>query len=82
MRIIRSYQGSGLKAQFHCFAGSVQDAKELIEMHHYLSFTGNITFKKADTLREVVRNIQVDNLFTLNPIPAFMTPEFRIAGKK
>ncbi len=73
MRIIRSYKDSGLKCQFHCFAGTIQDAKELIEMRHYLSFTGNITFKKADTLREIVKSIQADNLLLESDSP-FMTP--------
>ena len=73
MRIIRSYQGSGLKAQFHCFAGSAIDARELVEMHHYISFTGNITFKKADTLRKILSSIQIDNLLLETDSP-FMTP--------
>jgi TatD DNase family protein len=73
MRIIRSYQGSGLRAQFHCFAGSGTDARELIEMHHFISFTGNITFKKADTLRKILSSIQIDNLLLETDSP-FMTP--------
>ncbi len=44
--IIHSYNGSGLKAQFHCFNGSLDDSRELIKKHHLISFTGNITFKK------------------------------------
>lgn len=73
MEIIRSYQGSGLRAQFHCFAGSINDARELVEMHHYISFTGNITFKKADTLRKILSSIQIDNLLLETDSP-FMTP--------
>jgi TatD DNase family protein len=73
MRIIRSYQGSGIKAQFHCFAGNADDARELVELHHYISFTGNITFKKADTLRNILSSIQIDNLLLETDSP-FMTP--------
>jgi TatD DNase family protein len=72
-RIIRKYRGSGLRAQFHCFAGSIADARELIEMHHFISFTGNITFKKADTLIKILRSIQIDNLLLETDSP-FMTP--------
>lgn len=73
MRIIRDYKNSNLKAQFHCFAGSAEDAKELIEMGHYISFTGNITFKKADNLREVLKSVKLDNLLLETDSP-FMTP--------
>ncbi|MFI5236668.1 MAG: TatD family hydrolase [Ignavibacteriales bacterium] len=74
MNIIRSYSGSGLKAQFHCFNGSLEDAKELIGMNYMLSFTGNITFKKADSLRSIVQNIPTENLLLETDSP-FMTPD-------
>jgi TatD DNase family protein len=73
MKVIRSYQGSGLRAQFHCFAGTMIEARELVEMHHYISFTGNITFKKADTLRNILSGVQIDNLLLETDSP-FMTP--------
>ncbi|MCL4548734.1 MAG: TatD family hydrolase, partial [Bacteroidetes bacterium] len=38
MSLARKYKDSGLRAQFHCFAGSIHDARELIEMHHFISF--------------------------------------------
>lgn len=73
MNIIRSYKGSGLRGQFHCFNGSIEDAKELIELGHLISFTGNITFKKADTLRETLKSIPAEYLLTETDSP-FMTP--------
>lgn len=73
MNIIRSFKGSNLKAQFHCFAGSLEDARELIELHHYISFTGNITFKKMDSLRNILSRISVENLLLETDSP-FMTP--------
>ena len=73
MRIIREFKDTGLRAQFHCFAGSSKDARELIMMGHVISFPGNITFKKADTLREIVRSIQIDNLMLETDSP-FLTP--------
>lgn len=73
MAFARRYKGTGLKAQYHCFAGSVEDARELVEMHHYISFPGNITFKKADSLRKVLSRIAVENLLLETDSP-FMTP--------
>jgi TatD DNase family protein len=73
MEIIRSYKGAGLRAQFHCFAGSVENARELVELHHYISFPGNITFKKMDSLRNVLSRIAIENLLLETDSP-FMTP--------
>lgn len=73
MEIIRSYCGAGLKAQFHCFNGSLEDAIELVGMNYMISFTGNITFKKADNLRKILKNIPLENLMIETDSP-FMTP--------
>jgi len=73
MAIIRKHKNDGLRAQFHCFAGSVEDARELVEMHHYISFPGNVTFKKMDSIRNVVSRIAVENLLLETDCP-FMTP--------
>lgn len=73
MNILRSYKDTSLRAQMHCYAGSVQDARELVSMHHFLSFTGNITFSKADNLREILKHVQVENLLLETDSP-FMTP--------
>lgn len=73
MNIARKYKDSGLRAQYHCFAGSIEDARVLIEMHHFISFPGNITFKKADNLRKVLSRIAVENLLLETDSP-FMTP--------
>jgi TatD DNase family protein len=73
MEIIRSYCGSGLKAQFHCFNGSLEDAMELVGMNYMISFTGNITFKKADNLRDILQHIPLENILLETDSP-FMTP--------
>lgn len=72
MEMMRKYNGK-VKGQFHCFAGTLQDARELIEMHHYISFTGNITFTKADNLRKVLSRVDTENLLLETDSP-FMAP--------
>ena len=74
MKIITSYCGNDLRAQFHCFNSSLEDALEYIKMNHIISFTGNITFKKSDELRELVAGISLDNILLETDSP-FMTPE-------
>lgn len=73
MKIIEEYAPKGLKAQFHCFAGDIKMAKRLIELGQFISFTGNITYKKADDLREVVKYVQLENMLLETDSP-FMSP--------
>jgi len=73
MAYARKYKESSLRAQYHCFAGTIENARELIEMRHFISFPGNITFKKADSLRNLLSRISVENLLLETDSP-FMTP--------
>jgi len=73
MDIIQSYCGAGLKAQFHCYNGSLKDALEFMKMNHFISFTGNITFKKSDGLREILSHIDLNHLMLETDSP-FMAP--------
>ncbi len=73
MNFARKYAEKGLKAQFHCFAGSAEDAKELVELGYTISFTGNVTFKKAETLRKIVASVHPENILLETDSP-FLTP--------
>ncbi|MBU0475743.1 MAG: YchF/TatD family DNA exonuclease [Bacteroidetes bacterium] len=73
MEFARKYKDTPLKAQYHCFAGTVENARELVEMGHFISFTGNITFKKADSIREVLSKVSVENILLETDSP-FLTP--------
>ncbi|HOJ37677.1 MAG TPA: YchF/TatD family DNA exonuclease [Ignavibacteriales bacterium] len=74
LNIIKSYSRTKLKAQFHCFSGDLNMAIELIKLHHFISFTGNITFPNAKNLRELLKHIQVDDLLLETDSP-FMAPQ-------
>jgi TatD DNase family protein len=38
---------------FHCYTGSLEVAKEILQAGYYISFNGILTFKNADLVREV-----------------------------
>jgi TatD DNase family protein len=73
MQFAHKYKDSGLRAQYHCFAGSIADARELVEMHHYISFPGIVTFKNAESVRNVLSRVTIENLLLETDCP-FMTP--------
>lgn len=61
------------KGVFHCFSGDLSLAKAALDRGYYLSFSGIITFKKADVLREVVKFTPLDRLLVETDSP-FLAP--------
>jgi len=57
----------------HCFGGSLQMAEQAIELGFYVSFAGNLTFKKADDLRAVARTLPLERLLVETDCP-YLTP--------
>jgi len=58
---------------FHCFSGDQELADKALEMGFYISFSGSVTFKKAEALREVAKTIPADRLLTETDCP-YLTP--------
>jgi TatD DNase family protein len=69
------WQSSGLGGILHCFSGTRGEAFTFLDWGFLISFAGNLTFKKADDLRGVAREIPPDRLLTetdspyLAPVP-------------
>ena len=59
---------------FHCFSGSAETAKQLLDMGFYISFTGVLTFKNARRAIEALKIIPLDRLFIETDCP-YMAPE-------
>jgi len=57
---------------FHCFSGTIEEALQVREMGFWVSFTGNVTFKKSTSL-DVVRALGVDRFFLETDSP-YMSP--------
>ena len=57
----------------HCFGGTAEMAQDLMEIGFLISFAGNITFKKAENLRDAARVVPLDKLLIETDCP-FLTP--------
>src|SRR5947209_3608974 len=57
----------------HCFGGGMPLAKAALELGFMISFAGNITFKKAENLREVARAVPLERLLVETDCP-FLAP--------
>ena len=70
---LKSWQG--LKFLFHCFTGSKEELKRVInELDAFVSIPGIVTFKKAEALREAVRECPLERLLLETDSP-FLAPE-------
>jgi len=79
--LVRSHwQSAGLGGILHCFSGTREDAFELIDAGFLISFAGNVTFKKAESLRAVAREIPLDRLLTETDSPYLAPMPYR--GKR
>lgn len=58
--------GAGI---LHCFTGGAEDALDLMRMGFYVSFAGNLTYKKSADLREVARALPADRLLVETDSP-------------
>lgn len=57
----------------HCFGGTPRMAEALMEIGFLISFAGNVTFKKAENLRDAARGVPLDKLLVETDCP-FLTP--------
>jgi TatD DNase family protein len=64
----------GVSAVFHCFTGTIDEARRVLERGYYLGFTGPVTYRKSDELREVVRICPTDRLLVETDAP-YLSPE-------
>lgn len=63
------WQSCGLGGILHCFSGSREDAFAFLDWGFLISFAGNLTYKKAENLRVVAREIPLDRLLTETDSP-------------
>ncbi|MBA7625234.1 D-aminoacyl-tRNA deacylase [subsurface metagenome] len=74
MEILEKF-GRGVKrAVFHCFGGSAEQAKIVLDKGFYISFTGVVTFKNAEVVRQAAKIVPLDRLMVETDCP-YMSPE-------
>ncbi len=65
------WKGGGV---FHCYTGDLETAKKILKKGFYVSFSGIITFKKTDSLRDAAKNLPRDHYLIETDCP-FLAPE-------
>ena len=63
-----------VKGVFHCYSGSAEMARQLVELGWYIGFTGVLTFKNARKAVEVAASIPLERIVLETDCP-YMAPE-------
>jgi TatD DNase family protein len=71
--IIKSENAGFTGGVFHCFPGSIEMAREVLDAGFYISLGGTVTFKNARKPIEVAKYIPIDRLLVETDSP-YMTP--------
>ncbi|HZT58902.1 MAG TPA: TatD family hydrolase [Pyrinomonadaceae bacterium] len=61
----------------HCFGGGARMAEAVLELGFMISFAGNVTFKKAENLREVALTVPLERLLVETDCPYLAPVPFR-----
>jgi TatD DNase family protein len=77
--IVKPFAAKGLKGVFHCFTGSYEVAKQIIDMGFLLGIGGVITYKNAG-LGAVIEKINTEHLLLETDAPYLSPVPFR--GKR
>jgi TatD DNase family protein len=79
LEIMKPYTGK-VRGVFHCFGGSLEQANEVIDLDHLVSFTGIVTFKNGAAVREVAARVPLWKLMVETDCPYLAPVPFR--GKR
>ncbi|WP_134702852.1 TatD family hydrolase [Ammoniphilus sp. YIM 78166] len=72
--ILREENAAEVGGIMHCFSGSLEMAKQCLDMNFYISFGGPVTFKNAKKPKEIAQEIPLDRLLIETDCP-YLTPE-------
>ncbi len=67
-------EGTPERVVFHCFTGGPEEARRALEIGAYLSFSGIVTFRNAEALREAAKLCPMDRILVETDAP-YLAPE-------
>ena len=65
--------GTNLGGILHCFTGEWEHARRALDCGFLISFAGNITFPRAENIREVAAKVPLDRMLIETDAP-FLAP--------
>lgn len=78
--LAKATQQKPMTGVLHAFSGTAEEAAEALELGFYIGFAGMVTFRSAESLREVAKTVPLDRLLIETDSP-FLSPE-PLRGKR
>ncbi|MDR3746575.1 MAG: TatD family hydrolase [Acidobacteriota bacterium] len=80
-RLLRQHwASSGLGGVLHCFTGTVEHVRAALDLGFVISFAGNITYPKAQNIRDAAATVPLDRMFIETDCPYLAPVPYR--GKR
>ena len=79
IELVRSKQKGDLKGIFHCFSGTIEDARQIIDLGFYLGIGGVVTYKKSN-LPEIIKEVSLAHIVLETDAPYLAPVPYR--GKR
>lgn len=73
IEMLKFYQKDGIRAVMHSYTDSVDNVKKLLNIGCFVSFSGIVTFKNADNVRDVAHVVPIERMFVETDAP-FLAP--------
>jgi len=74
------WKPTGLGGVLHCFTSTLEDARRGLDLGFLISFTGNLSFPKAQNIRDVAKELPLQNILIETDSPYLAPQPFR--GKR
>jgi TatD DNase family protein len=75
-----AWKPTGFGGILHCFTSTTEDARRGIDMGFLVSFTGNLTYPKAQNIRDVAKDLPLENILIETDSP-YLAPQ-PVRGKR
>src|SRR5260370_30943652 len=76
----QNWRATGLGGVLHCFTSTLEDARRGLDMGFMISFAGNLTYPKAQNLRDVAKALPMENILIETDAPYLAPQSYR--GKR
>ena len=80
LRILREEWDPAIGGVMHCFSGDIEYAKQVMDLGFHISIAGPVTFPKAQALRDVVKQVPIEQMLIETDAP-YLAPQ-AVRGKR
>jgi TatD DNase family protein len=72
--VLSEYADQLRGAVLHCYSGGIELARSYLDLGFYFSVSGQITYRRADVLRETISSLPMEKLLLETDAP-YLTPQ-------